>query len=60
MERVIHEERGLSFFEKYLTLWVIACIGLGIALGKLFPKAARLKQLVGFFTYGEYIHAEEL
>jgi len=27
---------------------------------ELFPKAARLKQLVGFFTYGEYIHAEEL
>ena len=25
-----------------------------------FPKIARLKQLVGFFTYGEYFHAEEL
>ena len=23
----------------------------------LFPKLARLKQLVGFFTYGEYLHA---
>ena len=22
----------------------------------LFPKLARMKQLVGFFTYGEYIH----
>ena len=40
MERVIHEERRLSFFEKYLTLWVVGCIGLGIALGKLFPQAA--------------------
>ena len=40
MERVIHEERGLSFFEKYLTLWVIGCIGLGILLGKLFPQVA--------------------
>ncbi len=40
MERVIHEERRLSFFEKYLTLWVIGCIGLGILLGKLFPQAA--------------------
>ena len=37
MERVIHEERRLSFFEKYLTIWVIACIGAGILLGKLFP-----------------------
>ena len=40
MEKVIHEERKLSFFEKYLTLWVIGCIGLGILLGKLFPQAA--------------------
>ncbi|MBN2097488.1 MAG: ACR3 family arsenite efflux transporter [Candidatus Omnitrophica bacterium] len=30
----------LSFFERYLTLWVIGCIGLGILLGKLFPQAA--------------------
>ncbi len=40
MDRVIHEERRLNFFEKYLTLWVIGCIGLGILLGKLFPQAA--------------------
>ncbi len=40
MESVIHEERKLSFFEKYLTLWVIGCIGLGILLGKLFPQVA--------------------
>ena len=24
----------------------------------LFPKLARTKQLVGFFTYGEYLHVE--
>jgi len=40
MERVIHEERSLSFFEKYLTVWVIGCIGFGILLGKLFPQVA--------------------
>ncbi|MFH1061847.1 MAG: ACR3 family arsenite efflux transporter [Candidatus Omnitrophota bacterium] len=34
------EEIKLGFFEKYLTIWVIACIGLGIFLGKLFPQAA--------------------
>ncbi|MFH1683352.1 MAG: ACR3 family arsenite efflux transporter [Candidatus Margulisiibacteriota bacterium] len=39
MEKVINEERRLSFFEKYLTLWVVGCIGLGILLGKLFPQA---------------------
>lgn len=40
MEHVIHEERRLSFFEKYLTGWVVLCIGIGIALGKLFPQVA--------------------
>ena len=40
MEHVIHEERRLSFFERYLTVWVIVCIGLGILLGKLFPDVA--------------------
>ncbi len=30
----------MSFFERYLTVWVIACIGLGILLGKLFPQVA--------------------
>ena len=40
MEHVIHEERKLSFFEKYLTGWVVLCIGIGIALDKLFPRVA--------------------
>ncbi|NEO83698.1 MAG: ACR3 family arsenite efflux transporter [Spirulina sp. SIO3F2] len=30
----------LSFFERYLTLWVFLCIGVGIALGRLFPGIA--------------------
>ncbi|MBI4846787.1 MAG: ACR3 family arsenite efflux transporter [Candidatus Omnitrophica bacterium] len=34
------EEKRLSFFEKYLTAWVVLCIGGGILLGKLFPQAA--------------------
>jgi arsenite transporter len=33
--------RQLSFFEKYLTLWVALCIVAGIALGKLFPGVAQ-------------------
>lgn len=31
----------LGFFEKYLTLWVLLCIGAGIALGKIAPDVAR-------------------
>ncbi|MFA5156627.1 MAG: ACR3 family arsenite efflux transporter [Candidatus Omnitrophota bacterium] len=40
MEHIVHEERRLSFFEKYLTAWVFGCIGLGILLGKFFPYIA--------------------
>ncbi len=29
----------LGFFERYLTLWVFLCIGVGIGLGHLFPAA---------------------
>lgn len=33
-------KRKLSVFEKYLTLWVLLCIGAGIVLGKLAPEIA--------------------
>jgi len=34
------EEKKLSIFEKYLTLWVLLCIGAGIFLGKIAPEVA--------------------
>ena len=37
---ITKEPKGLGFFEKYLTLWVILCIGAGIILGKLAPGVA--------------------
>jgi ACR3 family arsenite transporter len=36
----MQEERRLSIFEKYLTLWVFMCIGAGILLGKTAPGVA--------------------
>jgi ACR3 family arsenite transporter len=30
----------LSFFERYLTVWVLVCIAVGIGLGRLFPEVA--------------------
>ena len=32
---------GLNFFEKYLTVWVLLCIGIGIIFGKMIPGVAR-------------------
>lgn len=32
--------RGMGIFERYLTLWVLLCIGAGIVLGKLAPNIA--------------------
>jgi len=32
---------GLGFFERYLTAWVLLCIGVGIVLGKIAPNVAR-------------------
>jgi len=40
MQTIVHEEKKLSFFEKYLTLWVVGSIILGIILGKIYPQAA--------------------
>jgi len=34
-------ERKLSVFEKYLTLWVLLCIALGIIIGKVAPTTAK-------------------
>ena len=30
----------MGFFERYLTVWVVLCIGAGIVLGKLAPGVA--------------------
>src|SRR5512136_1766572 len=38
---VTKEPKGLGFFEKYLTIWVLLCIGLGILLGRFAPQAAK-------------------
>jgi ACR3 family arsenite transporter len=35
------QEKGLNVFEKYLTVWVLLCIGAGIVLGKIVPGFAK-------------------
>jgi ACR3 family arsenite transporter len=35
------EGKGIGFFERYLTVWVILCIVVGIVLGKIAPNVAK-------------------
>jgi len=37
---ITKEPRGLGVFERYLTVWVLLCIGVGIVAGRLFPGMA--------------------
>ncbi|MBN1494070.1 MAG: ACR3 family arsenite efflux transporter [Candidatus Omnitrophica bacterium] len=43
-------ERNLGFFEKYLTVWVFLCIGLGIALGKVAPHLVRFLDSLSIYV----------
>jgi ACR3 family arsenite transporter len=46
------DERGLTVFEKYLSVWVILCIGAGMVLGRVAPGVAK-------FLDGLAIHVGE-
>ncbi len=41
---------GISFFEKYLTIWVILCMVAGVLIGKFLPA---IPQFLGKFEYAE-------
>lgn len=54
------EKSAIGFFEKWLTVWVFLCIGVGIALGQLIPQPikfigsleiARVNVPVGFLIW---------
>ncbi len=42
-------EKRLNVFEKYLTLWVVLCIGVGILLGKIAPQIAVTLDSLSFY-----------
>ncbi len=44
--------KGMSFFERYLTLWVALCIVAGIALGKVAPGFAQALDGMALFVNG--------
>jgi ACR3 family arsenite transporter len=49
---VIKEPKGLGFFEKYLTVWVLLCIGIGILLGNFTPELARYLDSLSIYVEG--------
>ena len=38
---MVQEGRKLNVFEKYLTVWVLLCIGAGIIIGRVAPEVAK-------------------
>ncbi len=42
--------QGISFFDKYLTIWVALCIAAGILIGKLFPSVPLLLGKLEYFN----------
>jgi len=48
----VRREPGLGAFERYLTLWVLLCIGAGILLGKVAPEAAQALDSLAIYVGG--------
>lgn len=48
----VRREPGLGTFERYLTLWVLLCIGAGILLGKVAPEAAQALDSLAIYVGG--------
>ena len=47
---ITKEPKGLSSFERFLSVWVILCIVVGIVLGKLAPKVATFLDGLAFYV----------
>lgn len=48
--QIEEESHQLSFFERYLTVWVLICMGAGTGLGFLFPN---LDQVLDSIKYAQ-------
>lgn len=48
----IKVERKLNVFEKYLSIWILICIFLGIIIGKLAPKTAKFLDGLAIYVKG--------
>jgi ACR3 family arsenite transporter len=46
----LQKSKGLGFFEKYLTVWVLVCIALGILLGRYAPNIAKYLDSLSIYS----------
>jgi len=44
------QNRGIGFFEKYLKVWVLLCMAVGILIGKFLPA---IPSFLGEFEYAQ-------
>ena len=49
---ITKESKGLGFFEKYLTVWVVLCIITGIILGKIAPQVSSYLDGLAIYSNG--------
>jgi ACR3 family arsenite transporter len=49
-DNVADQRRRLSLFERYLTLWVIGCIAVGIGLGRIAPGVAEFLDGIAIYV----------
>lgn len=45
-----NQKQGIGFFEKYLTLWVLLCMAVGVLIGKFLPA---VPDFLGRFEYAQ-------
>jgi len=45
----VEQEKRLSLFERYLTVWVLLCIGAGILLGRVAPNLAETLDSIAIY-----------
>ncbi|MCC0648692.1 ACR3 family arsenite efflux transporter [Clostridioides difficile] len=46
----VNKSSGIGFFQKYLTIWVLLCMGIGVFIGKFIPS---IPQFLNKFEYAK-------
>ena len=52
MKNMTVKKSGMGFFERYLTVWVLLCIGLGVFIGKIAPQMAQTLDSFSLYVNG--------